>query len=229
MNATSLHYNFIDPREIRSPSAIRARFIIPAFLILCLLSTLVMWQLTTMRIQAVESRQRMLEYNEKNRKGEFDSVIANRMKEQELKAQLAQIAIYRASRHTYGEALAELTNGVSDQIQMTELRISSPRYPEPVPLKGKKAPPVWGPTNAAETVNFTISGRVLAKQDNGTEAVGMLLQTLQSPAFSNLVRKADIPKGAFRQDTSRRDRREKGLGDVLLYEISCDCLPRRFE
>ena len=227
MNATSLHYNFIDPREIRNSSPITARFLIPVFLVICLLSSLIVWQSTVMRYNAVLSHQRMLDIDKTNHKAEYATVHATRSKEAELKAQLAQLAIYKSSRHAYGAPLGELTNSVSDHIQITELRVSSRKYAEPLPGKGPKAIPVWGPTNKEEAIDFKISGRVLA--DHGTESVGAMLQALQSPAFKELVRKADIPKGAFRQETRSFRRDKRNDGEVLLYEITCDCFPRKFE
>ena len=58
-----------------------------------------------------------------------------------------------------------------------------------------------------------------------SEAVRALLDAFRLPDFTNLVRAAEIPKGAIRQDTARG----AAVRDTILFEITCDCGERRFK
>jgi len=78
-----------------------------------------------------------------------------------------------------------------------------------------------GPPNPAERVPLRRAGRT-----TGPEPVNTLLQTLlKNPVCTNLIRSAEIPKGAFRQDSSRNAANR----ETLLFELTCECAPRRFE
>ena len=67
--------------------------------------------------------------------------------------------------------------------------------------------------------------RKQAKPEHPSEAVNTLLATFRTPAFTNVFRTAVIPKGAFRQDVAR----DPESREILLFDITCDCVPRRFE
>jgi hypothetical protein len=73
-------------------------------------------------------------------------------------------------------------------------------------------------------VTLRIAGRTAGEK--ASSSVDTLLAALRTPAFTNLIQTAEIPKGAFRQDTTARN---TGNRDTLLFEITCGCLPRRFE
>jgi hypothetical protein len=75
-----------------------------------------------------------------------------------------------------------------------------------------------------EKVTLRIVGRTAGEK--ASSAVDTLLAALRTPSFTNLLQNAEIPKGAFRQDTVSRS---ASIRDILLFEITCECAPRRFE
>jgi Tfp pilus assembly protein PilN len=136
-------------------------------------------------------------------------------------AALTQLGFYRASRIRFGDTLMRLPQHVPESIQFTELRVPPPP-PLPAPDPALKVQPP-GPTNLVEAVTLRIAGRVGSSASS--EAVRSLLDALRQPAYTNLIRKAEIPKGAFRQDSVRGP----AARESILFEITCACGERRFK
>ena len=97
------------------------------------------------------------------------------------------------------------------------------RIPTPTPVAVDPKNPTLGPTNILESVSLQFAGRITG--EHSSEAVNALLTALRTPAFTNLIRSAEIPKGAFRQDLAKNT----VTGETLLFELTCECVPRRFE
>lgn len=216
--STPLHLDLLKEDERLSSSPIRLRVMMPmtaSFVALCLL---VWWSLICLRSLGQVHLKMEVEQAIHALAPVHASVLDARAQEQEIKAVIGQLSLYKNSCNRFGESFSKLTASIPETIQFTELRIAPPQpvaSPDP-------AHPV-APTNLLEQVTLRISGRTGGERPS--EGVNALLATLRTPAFTNLFRTAFIPKGAFRQDTVRNpDNRE-----TLLFEITCECLPRRFE
>ena len=216
---TPLHIDLLNEEERFSSSPIRLRVMLPltaSFVALCLL---VWWSLLCLRV-----------HNQIQLKGELQQAIltitpahaamlASRTQEQEFRAVIGQLALYRHSRVLFGETLSNLAENVTQNLQFTELSVPLP----PPPPAIDPAHPAPSPTNTFEQVTLRIAGRTGGERPS--EAVNTLLAALRTPAFTNLFRTAVIPKGAFRQDSVRNPANR----ETLLFEITCTCMPRRFE
>ena len=153
-------------------------------------------------------------------------MLSLRAREGEARAVLEQLRFYRASRLCFSETLLRLPQHVPEAVQLTDVRIPLPPPLPPPPfsppgLAVKTVPP--GPTNLTEAVTLRVAGR--AGSSKPSEAVRALLDAFRLPDFTNLVRAAEIPKGAIRQDTARG----AAVRDTILFEITCDCGERRFK
>jgi Tfp pilus assembly protein PilN len=216
--STPLHLDLLKEDERLSSSPIRLRVMMPmtaSFVALCLL---VWWSLICLRSLGQVHLKMEVEQAIHALAPVHASVLDARAQEQEIKAVIGQLSLYKNSCNRFGESFSKLTASIPETIQFTELRIAPP---QPVASPDPAHPVV--PTNLLEQVTLRISGRTGGERPS--EGVNALLATLRTPAFTNLFRTAFIPKGAFRQDTVRNpDNRE-----TLLFEITCECLPRRFE
>ncbi len=220
MNA-SLHLNLLKDAERFSSSPIRPRVMIPLLAILSAAGLGVWWMLLTVRLGNAVHEKMVREASCAELKPALNQVLELRAREKEAYAALAQLGFYRASIIRFGDTLMRLPQHVPESIQFTELRVPPPP-PMPPPDPTTKVQPL-GPTNLVEAVTLRIAGR--ASSSTSSEAVRSLLDALRQPAYSNLIRKAEIPKGAFRQDSARGP----GSRESILFEITCDCGERRFK
>ncbi|HNX36112.1 MAG TPA: hypothetical protein PKM57_15915 [Kiritimatiellia bacterium] len=218
--SASLHLDLLTDEERVSPNPIRLRVMLPLCGGLAVLGTAVWWILIAFRVHAATLQKSALEADLQQLKPSHAEVLRLRAQEQENAATLRQLTFYRNSRLRFGETFARLAEHVPASLQLTELRVPPPP-PLPPPLDPLKPP--LGPTNLFETVTLRLLGR--AGGDSPSIDVNALLKSIGTPPFTNLIRSAEIPKGAFRQDTARAT----ASRDTLLFEITCDCFPRRFE
>lgn len=220
MNA-SLHLNLLKDEERFSSSPIRPRVMIPLLAVLSVAGFGVWWLLLTVRLSSATHEKAVQEAHCAELKPALNQVLTLRAREKEVRAALTQLGFYRTSRIRFGDTLMRLPQHVPASIQFTELRVPlPPPLPAPDP-KLKVQPP--GPTNLVEAVTLRIAGRVGSSASD--EAVRSLLDALRQPAYTNLIRKAEIPKGAFRQDSVRGP----AARESILFEITCDCGERRFK
>jgi len=216
--SASLHLDLLNDDERFSSSPIRLRVMAPLCGFFLVVGTLVAWMLTEIQARSLSSQKNTYESSVSDCKPAHAETLRLRLLEKEMTASLQQLAFYRASQMRFGETLARLPEHVPFFLQLTELRVPLPS-PLIDPLK-----PALGPTNTFENVTLRLAGK--AGGDRPTEAVNALLKALNSaPVFTNLIRSAEIPKGAFRQDTSRLTSGR----DMLLFEINCQCSCRRFQ
>ena len=220
MNA-SLHLNLLKDEERFSSSPIRPRVMIPLLAVLSVAGFGVWWLLLTERLSHDAHEKAIQEAHCAELKPALNQVLSLRAREKEARAALTQLGFYRASRIRFGDTLMRLPQHVPESIQFTELRVPPPP-PLPAPDPALKVQPP-GPTNLVEAVTLRIAGRVGSSASS--EAVRSLLDALRQPAYTNLIRKAEIPKGAFRQDSVRGP----AARESILFEITCACGERRFK
>ncbi len=223
--SASLHLDLLTEEEHVSPSPVRPRVMVPMLAVLAVLGIAVWWSLFAFRLHAATLQKAKLEANLAALKPAHAEVLRLRTEEKECAAELSQLGFYRNARLRFGETFSQLAEHVPETLQLTEVRVPPPPLaPPPPPADPKaKALPLLGPTNLLETVTVRLAGR--AGGERPSESINKLLQALRSAAFTNLIVSAETPKGAFRQDTSQG----ASSRDTLLFEITCGCVPRRFE
>jgi len=213
-----LHLDLLKDEERLSSSPIRLHFMLPMLSSCLALCLAVWWLLLCVHTHSqIQLRQELLQ-TIATLTPVHASVLASRAQEEEALAVVRQLTLYKNSHIRFGTALSNLTERVPENIQFAELCIPTPQPPPTDPQH-----PATAPTNTTEQVSMRIAGRTAGERSS--ESVDTLLATLRSPAFTNLFRTAVIPKGAFRQDIIR----DPNNRDTLLFEISCECTPRRFE
>jgi len=211
-----LHIDLLKDEERLSASPIRLRIMMPIFSLLTALGIAVWWSVLVARAHTLALQKAEIEHRLADLKPAHNALLALRAEEQDLSATLKQLTFYKNARVVFGETFTKLAEHVPDKVQFTEMRIPPP---PPLPPQDPKKP-LLGPTNPVERVTLRLAGRT-----NGPEPVNALFNTLRTPDFTNLIRSAEIPKGAFRQDSARNPSNR----ETLLFELTCECAPRRFE
>jgi Tfp pilus assembly protein PilN len=215
---TALHLDLLKDEERYSSNPVRLRVMTPMLALFAALGIGLWWGLYALGIH----NQSLLKSDLQNEIAEltpaYNALLALRAQEGDIAATTRQIQLYRNARIRFGETVAKVAQVVPENMQLTELRV-----PPPPPFVLDPKSSALGPTNTVELVTLRISGRTTGT--NSSEAVNALLTALLTPAFTNLIRSAEIPKGAFRQDLAKNP----GNREALLFELSCGCVPRRFE
>lgn len=227
-----LHFDFLLEEERVSSSPLRLRFLLPVLGVLCLLGPLVCWQVESSALGDLAARKQSLEGEITRLKPGHELVLKDRAEEKELAAQLQQLSYYRASKNPLGAALGNLTNCVTSLIQLTELHLKT-QMPPPLPSlqpKPKNALELGKlcPTNLTDQVTLYMKGRSIQQGGKPTE-VHRFQQALQDKAFSNLVNQASRPAVKFTQEVGYAARPGEVLQDIVLFEITYEALPRRFQ
>jgi Tfp pilus assembly protein PilN len=231
----SLHFDFLLDTERVSSSPLRLRFIVPVLGLLCLLAPLAVWVKESSHMDGIFSKKQLLQTEIANLKASHEGVLKEMAEVKEMKAQLQQLGFYRNSKHMVGETLAGLTNCVSSRLQLTKLELLT-QTPAPS-FTGPQVRPATAielaklcPTNLMDAVTLRLSGRSVQSGGNPVE-VNRFLQALQGKAFASLISPARKPKVTFQEEAaSFASRQGSGASqEVVSFEITYDCLPRRFE
>jgi Tfp pilus assembly protein PilN len=216
--STPLHLDLLKDDERYSSNPVRLRVILPAMASLATLCCLVWWALLSVRSYNQSELKAQLQENIRDQTAAHAVVLGLRAQEKETGAVIRHLQLYEHARLRFGETLSRIAEHVPENIQITEMRL----LPPPPTLLNTQLPAL-GPTNTAERVSCVLLGRTTGEK--ASASVNLLLAALRTPAFTNLIQTAAIPKGAFRQDVGRNpDTRE-----TFLFEIRCECVPRRFE
>ena len=215
---TFLHLDLLKNEERFSSSPVRLWAMMPLFSVLAALGLMLWWSLCAAVIHNQIALKADLEKEIANMKPAHNALLALRAQESDITAVTRQISLYQNARIPFGETLAKLAQSVPDNMQITEMRV-----PLPLPVAMDPKNPTLGPTNIFESVSLRFAGRITGERSS--EAVNALLTALRTSAFTNLIRSAEIPKGAFRQDVNKSSE----AVETLLFELTCDCVPRRFE
>jgi Tfp pilus assembly protein PilN len=215
--STFLHLDLLKDEERFSSSPIRLRVMLPLIAMLATLCCLLWWGLCSLRTHNQADLKERLEKSIREEKTAHAVVLDLRLQEKETSSVIRHLQLYEHARLRFGASLLQLSEHIPANIQLTELRLS-PSQPLFDPQR-----PALGPTNTFEQVTLRLAGRTGG--DHASASVNTLLASLLTPAFTNIIETADIPKGAFRQEAGRgADDR-----DTLVFEIRCSCRPRRFE
>ena len=214
-----LHLNLLKEEEQRSPSPIRLRVLLPTLAGGLALAPPLWSMLRAVRLHAQSAVRDTTRARRQELTPAHTQLLALRAQEKELSAIARQLRLYERSRIRFGDTLRKIPERVPANIQFTEMRVPPPPPPAVDPKQ-----PALGPTNSLEKVSLRIAGRTSGEK--ASVSVDTLLAALRAPGFTNRIQAAEIPKGAFRQDTVNRASSSR---DILLFEITCECAPRRFE
>jgi len=218
-----LHLDLLKEEERLSSSPIRLRVLLPLITTFFLLCALLVWGLFEIQVLGKRKLMANVENAVKSVTPVHAAVLASRDQEKEMRAGVQQLSLYKHARNVFGPTLSIIAAQVPTNIQFTEMRIFPPQTASE-PSRSVNPPPA--PTNTLERVSLRIAGRT--KGSRASESVNDLMAALQTAAFTNVFRSVSIPKGAFRLDTSR-NQSALTANESLLFEITCECEPRRFE
>ncbi len=229
MKAPNLHLNLLRPEEMASSSPVRMRVMLPLLSLLLCVACVVWWGILFMQGLLLNSKVTSVRADLEGRKSAHAASLAQMADMRERQAQLDQLDAYKRGCHKYGGLMAKLAEVIPEDVQLTALTI-----PEPPPQmlsdpKNPKLPPLLGPTNTVENVQFRISGRTAA-----TASVTALMEAVESDAFSDwIVVDKDKKKSAARKKKRINIRQETRAGEdgvrMLAFEVEFRCKERRFE
>jgi Tfp pilus assembly protein PilN len=162
------------------------------------------------------------------RKSAHAASLAQMADMRERQAQLDQLDAYKRGCRKYGGLMAKLAEVVPEDVQLTALVIPEPPPQKLSDPKNPKLPPLLGPTNTVENVQFRISGRTAA-----TASVTALMEAIESDAFSDWIVVDKDKKQAARKKKRINIRQETRVGEdgvrMLAFEVEFRCKERRFE
>ena len=229
MKAPNLHLNLLRPEEMASSSPVRMRVMLPLLSLLLCVACVVWWGILFMQGLLLNSKVTSVRADLEGRKAAHAASLAQMADMRERQAQLDQLDAYKRGCHKYGGLMAKLAEVLPEDVQLTALTI-----PEPPPQmlsdpKNPKLPPLLGPTNTVENVQFRISGRTAA-----TASVTALMEAVESDAFSEwIVVDKDKKKSAARKKKRINIRQETRAGEdgvrMLAFDVEFRCKERRFE
>jgi hypothetical protein len=134
--STYIHLNHIKDEELVSSSPIRSHIIVPAIIVILVLSTLLWWLFESMTYTSLLKLQEQHDSIKSQLHPGYLSALDLRAQEQELEAMDAQLRVYRDSKLFFGRALAKLPEHVLPNIQFTKLEVPPP--PAPLFQKNEK-------------------------------------------------------------------------------------------
>ncbi len=222
-----MHFNLLKESEHVSSSPVRLRVMLPLLAFLLVVALALWWLFITQRLADATRQRDLLAANIAQQQAAFTVVQTLAAEESEHSAALWQLQRYCNARQRYAQFLQELPACIPPVIQLNELHLPVPTVPPqpPATTTAQAAPklPPGIPTNTIELITVKVAGR--AGGASPSEAVAGLINALNAPERKPFIRKADIPKGAFRHDANQG----RNQSEALLFEIACDCGARRFE
>ena len=229
MKSPNLHLNLLRPDEKASSSPIRLRVMLPLLSLLLCAACLVWWGILFMQGMLLNGKVASMRADLEGKKTAHAAILAQMTDMRERQSQLDQLDAYKRGCRKYGGMLAKLAEVIPAEVQLTALTI-----PEPPPQmlsdpKNPKRPPLLGPTNTVETVQFRVSGRT-ADMASVTE----LLESIENDAFAKWIVVDRNKKNAAARKKKRIHIRQETRADddgvrMLSFDIEFRCRERRFE
>ena len=229
MKAPNLHLNLLRPEEVASSSPVRMRVMLPLLSLMLCVACVVWWGILFMQGLILNSKVTSLRADLEGKKSAHAASLAQMADMRERQAQLDQLDAYKCGCRKYGGLMAKLAEVIPEDVQLTALTIPEPPVQMLLDPKNPKLPPLPGPTNTVENVQFRISGRTAA-----TASVTALMEAIESDAFSDwIVVDKDKKNSAARKKKRINIRQETRTGDdgvrMLAFEVEFRCKERRFE
>ena len=180
MKHAAFHLNFIKPEEVRSPSPVRLRVMVPLLAILACVGMFVWWGTLFTQLMVKRSDAKSLREEIARTTPQYVKVTQQLAECNELAGELAQLEAYQAGVRHLGKPFAKMAEIMPLKIQLLEVSISAPP-PQDLTNPVRTLPPLWGPLATVETQKIAIVGRA-AKQ----QPVQMLKESLTDPDFAQL-------------------------------------------
>ena len=229
MKSPNLHLNLLRPDEKASSSPIRLRVMMPLLALLLCAACLVWWGILFMQGLLLNSKVASARSDLEGKKTAHAAILSQMTDMRERQSQLDQLDAYKRGCRKYGGLLAKLAEVIPAEVQLTALTI-----PEPAPQmlsdpKNPKKPPLLGPTNTVENVQFRVSGRTAAMA-----SVTKLMEAIENEAFAKWIVVDRNKKNAAARKKKRIHIRQETKADddgvrMLSFDIEFRCKERRFE
>ena len=229
MKSPNLHLNLLRPDEKASSSPIRLRVMMPLLALLLCAACLVWWGILFMQGLLLNSKVASARSDLEGKKTAHAAILSQMTDMRERQSQLDQLDAYKRGCRKYGGLLAKLAEVIPAEVQLTALTI-----PEPAPQmlsdpKNPKKPPLLGPTNTVENVQFRVSGRTAAMA-----SVTKLMEAIENEAFAKWIVVDRNKKNAAARKKKRIHIRQETRADddgvrMLSFDIEFRCKERRFE
>ncbi len=229
MKSPNLHLNLLRPEEKASSSPVRLRVMLPILSLLLCAACVIWWGVLFMQGLILSGKVTSMRADLEGKKTAHAAILSQMADMRERQSQLDQLDAYKKGCRKYGGLLAKLAEVIPAEVQLTALTI-----PEPPPQmlsdpKNPKRPPLLGPTNTTENVQFRISGRTAA-----TASVTALMEAIESDSFSDwIVVDKDKKNAAARKKKRINIRQEARAGEdgvrMLAFDVEFRCKERRFE
>lgn len=229
MRAANLHLNLLRPEEKTSSSPVRLRVMLPILSLLLCAACAIWWGVLFMQGLLLNGKVTSVRADLEGKKTAHAAILAKMADMRERQSQLDQLAAYKRGCHKYGGLMAKLAEVVPAEVQLTALTIPEPPPQMLTDPKNPKRPPLLGPTNTTESVQFRISGRTAA-----TASVTAFMEAVESDMFSEwIVVDKDKKNAAARKKKRIHIRQESRAGDdgvrMLAFDVEFRCKERRFE
>ncbi len=228
MKSPNLHLNLLRPDEKASSSPVRLRVMLPILSLLFCAACAIWWGVLFMQGLILNGKVASARADLESKKTAHAAILAQMTDMRERQSQLDQLDAYKRGCHKYGGLLAKLAEVIPEEVQLTALTI-----PEPPPQmlsdpKNPKRPPLLGPTNTIESVQFRVSGRTAA-----TASVTSLMEAIESDAFGKWIVVDKNKNAAARKKKRIHIRQESRAGEdgvrMLAFDVEFRCKGRRFE
>ena len=228
MKSPNLHLNLLRPDEKASSSPVRLRVMLPILSLLFCAACAIWWGVLFMQGLILNGKVASARADLESKKTAHAAILAQMTDMRERQSQLDQLDAYKRGCHKYGGLLAKLAEVIPAEVQLTALTI-----PEPPPQmlsdpKNPKRPPLLGPTNTIESVQFRVSGRTAA-----TASVTSLMEAIESDAFGKWIVVDKNKNAAARKKKRIHIRQESRAGEdgvrMLAFDVEFRCKGRRFE
>ena len=229
MKSPNLHLNLLRPDEKASSSPIRLRVMMPLLALLLCAACRVWWGILFMQGLLLNSKVASARSDLEGKKTAHAAILSQMTDMRERQSQLDQLDAYKRGCRKYGGLLAKLAEVIPAEVQLTALTI-----PEPAPQmlsdpKNPKKPPLLGPTNTVENMQFRVSGRTAAMA-----SVTKLMEAIENEAFAKWIVVDRNKKNAAARKKKRIHIRQETKADddgvrMLSFDIEFRCKERRFE
>ena len=229
MKSPNLHLNLLRPDEKASSSPVRLRVMLPILSLLLCAACLIWWGVLFMQGLLINGKVASMRTDLEGKKTAHAAILAQMSDMRERQSQLDQLDAYKRGCHKYGGLLAKLAEVIPAEIQLTALTIPEPPPQMLTDPKNPKRPPLLGPTNTIENVQFRVSGRTAAMA-----SVTALMEAIESDAFSEWIVVDTNKKNAAARKKKRihiRQETRAGENDVrmLAFDVEFRGKERRFE
>ena len=228
MNVPNLHLNLLRPEEKASSSPVRLRVMVPILSLFLCAACVIWWGILFMQGLILNGKVASVRADLEGKKLAHAAILAQMGDMRERQSQLDQLAAYERGCHRYGGMLAKLAEVIPEDVQLTALTIPEPPPQMLADPKNPKRPPLLGPTNTTETVQFRISGRTAA-----TASVTTLMEAIEGEAFGAWIVADKSKKNAARKKKRIHIRQETRAGEdgvrMLAFDVEFRCKERRFE